>query len=210
MPVDREFYIAGAGGAGREALDIALAHGRAVTGFLDDALAGTLVRGIEVLAPEDAPSGGEYVVAIAAPEVRHRLALLLDAAGLRATRLIHPRAVIGPHTTLGPGFLVHANTLISSDVTIATHCQVHYNATVGHDCVLADRVTVYPGANVAGNARLGTGVAVGSGAVILQGLTIGACASVGAGAVVTRNVQPYTVVVGSPARPMTGYRQARR
>ncbi|WP_455429725.1 acyltransferase [Mucilaginibacter lappiensis] len=38
--------------------------------------------------------------------------------------------------------------------------------------------------------------------VILPGVTIGKGAVVAAGAVVTRNVQPYTVVGGVPAKPI--------
>ena len=40
---------------------------------------------------------------------------------------------------------------------------------------------------------------IGHGAIIRAGLTIGRGAVVGAGSVVTHNVEPYTVVGGSPA-----------
>ena len=43
---------------------------------------------------------------------------------------------------------------------------------------------------------------IGSGAVILCGVTIGEGALVGAGSVVTKDVEPYTVVVGNPARQL--------
>ena len=41
---------------------------------------------------------------------------------------------------------------------------------------------------------------VGTGAVILGGVTIGEAAVIGAGSVVTRDVPPYAVVAGNPAR----------
>lgn len=41
---------------------------------------------------------------------------------------------------------------------------------------------------------------IGTRAIILSGVTVGRGAIVGAGAVVTRDVPPYAVVVGSPAR----------
>ncbi|TWP52407.1 acyltransferase [Lentzea tibetensis] len=191
------FYIAGAGGAGREALDICLALGREVAAFLDDAAAAQIVRRHAVCVPDEAAEGAEYVVAIASSQARLRMSRLLDALGLHAGELVHPRAVIC--SSAGPGLIAQANVMISSGVRLGAHCQVHYNATIGHDAVLADRVTVLPGANVAGGVRLGEGVLVGSGAVVLQGRTVGAGAAVGAGAVVTRDVLAGAVVVGSPA-----------
>lgn len=41
---------------------------------------------------------------------------------------------------------------------------------------------------------------IGNGAIIMPGVTIGNGAVIGANAVVTRNVPPYTVVAGSPAK----------
>lgn len=41
---------------------------------------------------------------------------------------------------------------------------------------------------------------IGIGAIILPGVTIGKGAIVGAGSVVTKNVKPYTVVAGVPAK----------
>jgi len=43
---------------------------------------------------------------------------------------------------------------------------------------------------------------IGAGAIILPNVTIGEGAIVGSGAVVTKDVPPYTVVVGVPARPI--------
>ena len=41
---------------------------------------------------------------------------------------------------------------------------------------------------------------IGAGAIILDGVTIGRGSVIGAGAVVTKNIPPYSVAVGVPAR----------
>lgn len=51
-----------------------------------------------------------------------------------------------------------------------------------------------------GNTVIGPDVWLGTGCVILPGVTLGAGAIVAAGAVVTRDVPPYAVVAGNPAR----------
>ncbi|WP_377292220.1 CatB-related O-acetyltransferase [Rhizobium sp. SG2393] len=49
---------------------------------------------------------------------------------------------------------------------------------------------------------VGPDVWIGTGAMIMPGVTLGAGSIVAAGAVVTRDVAPYTIVGGNPARPI--------
>ncbi|GHE52507.1 acetyltransferase [Camelimonas fluminis] len=65
--------------------------------------------------------------------------------------------------------------------------------------------TVWPGVNsdyhaTSGDVHIGHDVWLGSGCMILSGVTIGHGAVVAARAVVTRNVPPYAIVGGNPAR----------
>lgn len=197
-----QLYIAGAGGFGRETLDVALALGIAVDAFLDDQLAGEQRRGLPVFALDDAASGARFVVAIADPGARRLVAARLRSAGLTPHTLVHPRATLAADTTLGEGCIVLAGAYVSSSVSVGDHVQINYNATIGHDAVLEDYVTVLPGGNVSGTSVLRTGATVGANAVVLQGRALGVDAFVGAGAVVTRDVPDATRVAGVPARPL--------
>lgn len=49
---------------------------------------------------------------------------------------------------------------------------------------------------------IGHDVWIGHGAIVMGGVTIGTGAVIGSGAVVTKDVDPYSVVVGNPARPL--------
>ncbi len=50
---------------------------------------------------------------------------------------------------------------------------------------------------------LGKDCWIGTGAIILPGVNIGEMSIVGAGAVVTKNVEPYSVVAGVPAKKIS-------
>ncbi|MCD8186253.1 MAG: CatB-related O-acetyltransferase, partial [Rikenellaceae bacterium] len=65
-----------------------------------------------------------------------------------------------------------------------------------------DRCTLYQKVGAHFNVLIGHDVWIGCGVTIMDDLVIGHGAVIGAGAVVTRNVDPYTIVAGVPARPI--------
>ncbi|WP_345689511.1 acyltransferase [Novipirellula caenicola] len=85
------------------------------------------------------------------------------------------------------------NIVTGSDVSIGPEATV---LTLGHDPhspTFEDR---------GGDVIIGDRVWIGFRAIVLPGVTIGEGAVVAAGAVVTRNVEPFTIVAGVPAKPM--------
>jgi sugar O-acyltransferase (sialic acid O-acetyltransferase NeuD family) len=213
MPVTPDpgpLVIVGAGGFGRECVDIVdalneLDAGIDLVGFVDDGdvdnrLLGAL--GLAHVGGTDTPdpAWSRFVVGIGDGSIRKALDAKLAAVGLVPTTLLHPAATIGRASSIGEGAVVAAGARITTNVRVGRCVNVHVNATVGHDSILEDFVSVFPGATVSGNVHLAPGVTIGTGANVLPGVSIGAGAYVGAGAVVTSDVEPGVVVAGVPAK----------
>ena len=104
---------------------------------------------------------------------------------------------------IGAGTWIGAFTVIdgSGGLTIGAGCDISSGAQIyTHSSVrrcVSDRA--FPTVERA-PVHVGDHVFVGAGAVVNMGVTIGDHSVVAAGAVVTRDVPPYTVVAGVPAR----------
>jgi sugar O-acyltransferase (sialic acid O-acetyltransferase NeuD family) len=106
---------------------------------------------------------------------------------------------------IAEGAIFCAHSMITSNITIGKYFHANIFSYVGHDCVIGDYVTFAPKVQCNGNVHIADSVYIGTGAIIREGtrnkpLTIGKGAVVGMGAVVTKDVAPFTTVVGNPAR----------
>jgi sugar O-acyltransferase (sialic acid O-acetyltransferase NeuD family) len=199
--------IVGAGGHGREVLDVVEACGLECVGFVDDGRPDVEVlarRGVKLLGDLSwlTSHGGPAVLGLGDSATRRRVGDLLEGQVTWTNALVHPLASTGSVVHLGFGTVVTAGARLTTGIGVGRHGYIGPNATVGHDCVLEDYVSVLPGATVSGNVRLGVGVSIGTGASLRQGVTVGEGATVGAGAAVLEDVSPGTIVAGVPARPL--------
>jgi acetyltransferase-like isoleucine patch superfamily enzyme len=102
----------------------------------------------------------------------------------------------------------------NTSLTIGRYCSIAYDVTImlGGEH-RSDWVTTYPFAELMtapegapkiglskGDVHIGSDVWIGLEAMILSGVTIGHGAIIGARAVVSKDVEPYSIVAGNPAR----------
>lgn len=214
--VNTPIVIIGAGGFGREVLDIitdanliggAADRGFDFLGFIDDGQppADRLDRlGVRHLGGMDAlaglPDGTVYAIGVGTGSVRRALDARATAAGLRAATLVHSQATIGADVELGEGAVVCAGVRITTNIRVGRHVHLNLNSTVGHEAVLHDYVTVNPLAAVSGDVTIGEASTVGTTACINQGITIGAGVMIASGSAVTSDVPDSVLVAGVPAK----------
>ena len=117
---------------------------------------------------------------------------------------------IGTFVEIQKGARVGRNCKISSHTFICEGVTVEDQVFVGHNVVFIN--DKYPRAtNAQGKPQsesdwkvvstvVKRGASIGSGAIILCNVTVGKGAMIGAGSVVTRDVPPYAVVAGNPAK----------
>lgn len=127
------------------------------------------------------------------------------------------------HAQLGRDCIIGRGAYIEDGVILGDRVKVQSNALIYKPARLEDDVFVGPAvvltndryprsATVDGSLKrdadwhaegvtIKRGASIGARAVLLPGVTIGEYALVAAGAVVTRDVPPYAIVRGHPARP---------
>jgi acetyltransferase-like isoleucine patch superfamily enzyme len=117
---------------------------------------------------------------------------------------------IGTFVEIQKGVRIGRRCKISSHTFICEGVIIEDEVFVGHNVTFIN--DLYPRATNADGAlqteadweciptRIKRGASIGSGATLLAGITVGEHALVGAGSVVTRDVPPWTVVAGNPAR----------
>lgn len=211
------FVIIGAGGMGRELLGWIAGcgpdtrHRFRVDAFISEGEdAGSSCHGVPIVRPDNwTQPPPRFVVAIAEPAEKKRIALALAARGWAAETFIHDSAAVGLAARIGAGTVICPQCRLSTDATIGEHVLVNSGSGIGHDAIVGDYSSLLGAVSVNGNAVVGEGVLLGAGSMIYPGKKVGDWATVGLGSVVLRNVAAGATVFGNPARKI-GAREPER
>jgi acetyltransferase-like isoleucine patch superfamily enzyme len=123
-------------------------------------------------------------------------------------------AVILEKAQIGENCNINCHTFIENDVVIGNKVTVKSGVYLWDGIRVEDEVFIGPNATFVNDTYprskqypatfnktvLGKGCSIGANATILGGLKIGAFALIGAGSVISKDVKPYALMVGNPAR----------
>jgi UDP-2-acetamido-3-amino-2,3-dideoxy-glucuronate N-acetyltransferase len=116
---------------------------------------------------------------------------------------------------IGTGVSLGQNVFVGNKVVIGNHCKIQNNVSVYDNVTLEEGVFCGPSmvfTNVYNprslierkseyrNTLIKKGATLGANCTIVCGVTVGEFAFIGAGAVINKNVKPYALMVGVPAR----------
>ena len=132
-------------------------------------------------------------------------------SGTKVWHLAHIRssATVGSDCVIGRNVYLDAHAVVGSRVKIQNNVSVYQGVTI------EDEVFVGPCAVFTNDMRpratnadwkitptlVRRGASIGANATLICGIEVGEFAMIAAGSVVTKDVPPYTLVAGNPARP---------
>ena len=122
--------------------------------------------------------------------------------------VIFPKAVIGNNCN------ICANVLIENEVRIGDNCTVKSGVQLWDGVTLEDNVFIGPNVTFTNDlfprsknyehnknkTIVEDGASIGANSTIIAGHTIGTYSMIGAGSVVTKEIPPFTIWYGNPAR----------
>lgn len=110
---------------------------------------------------------------------------------------------IGQNVVVSPGVILGNNVKVQNNVSIYTGVECADDVFLGPSMVFTNVINPRSAVNRRGQYQktiVGKGASIGANATVVCGNNIGQYALIGAGAVVTKEVLPYALVVGNPAK----------
>lgn len=139
---------------------------------------------------------------------------------------VSPKAKIGSGTKIWINVQIREDVVIGSECIVSKDVYIDANVRIGDRCKIQNSVSVYNGLTIGDDVFVGpnvsftndkvprafntewkitptivrNGVSIGANATIVCGVELGEFCMVAAGSVVTKDIPPYTLVAGNPAR----------
>ncbi len=110
---------------------------------------------------------------------------------------------IGQNVVVSPKVVLGKNVKVQNNVSIYTGVTCDDDVFLGPSMVFTNVINPRSAINRRGDylkTHVGKGATIGANATIICGHNIGKYAFIGAGAVITKEVKPYALLVGNPAR----------
>jgi UDP-2-acetamido-3-amino-2,3-dideoxy-glucuronate N-acetyltransferase len=145
---------------------------------------------------------------------------------IHPTANVATKSYIGEGSKIWINVQIRENVSIGDNCILSKDVYVDHGVSIGHRCKIQNSVSVYNGVSIGDDVFIGPNVAftndrvprafnpewkitptkveagasIGANSTIVCGVTIGEYAMVAAGSVVTKDVPPYILVMGNPAR----------
>lgn len=144
----------------------------------------------------------------------HPTANVSDKARIGAGTKVWINVQIRENADVGEGCILSKDVYVDHGVRIGHRCKIQNGVSVYNGVEIGDEVFVGPYATFTNDrvprafnaewkvtpTRIATGASIGANSTIVCGVSIGEYAMVAAGSVVTKDVPPYALVMGNPAR----------
>jgi sugar O-acyltransferase (sialic acid O-acetyltransferase NeuD family) len=156
-------------------------------------LAGTPVLGT-------AENLGDYPSAKLVPDNEFPKSIEIPAE--RLVSLVDPDTYVHPTASVGPGCVLYPNCFVGFRAVLGDRVFALCGVTVNHDDAVGDRTVFASGATLAGNVTVEEDCYMGQSSTVRQFVRIGRGSMIGMGAVVVKDVEPYSVMAGNPARKL--------
>ena len=122
---------------------------------------------------------------------------------------IMPDSVLGNNCNLGQNVVISSKVTLGNNVKVQNNISIYTGVTCEDDVFLGPSMVftniINPRSAVARRDKyvstlIKRGASIGANATVICGNTIGEFALIGAGSVITRDIAPYSLVVGNPAK----------
>lgn len=139
-------------------------------------------------------------------DARNSAVPLIDLKKFNAR--IEPGAIIRDQVAIGKNAVIMMGAIINIGAEIGDNTMIDMGVVLGGRAIIGKHCHIGAGSVLAGviepasakPVQIDDDVVIGANAVVIEGIHVGKGAVIAAGAIVTKDVEPYTMVAGVPAK----------